>query len=195
MISAESLQGFYRAAGTPPEPPATPGVRFVVLSCMDPRLQPERSLGLSVGDAYVLRNAGGRVSDDTLRSLMVAVSEMGAREVVVIHHTDCALNRFTNQQLRTAVQNDAGADVSTVDFLPFTDLAASVREDVRRISTSPRTPGDVAVVGFVCDTNSGTLQLVVGSPLSQLPMAQTSTAGASPRTTSGAAPPPPPPVV
>jgi carbonic anhydrase len=195
MISAESLQGFYRAAGMPPEPPATPGVRFVVLSCMDPRLQPERSLGLSVGDAYVLRNAGGRVSDDTLRSLMVALSELGAREVVVIHHTDCALNRLTNQQLRTAVQNDAGADVSTVDFLPITDLAASVREDVRRISTSPRTPGDVAVVGFVCDTNLGTLQLVVGSPLSQLPMAQTSTAGASPRTTPGAAPPPPPPVV
>jgi carbonic anhydrase len=182
MISAESLQGFYRPATAPSEQLVTPGVRFVILTCMDPRLHPEQSLGLSVGDAYVLRNAGGRVSDDTLRSLMVALSEQGAREVVVIHHSDCALNRYTNQQLRTAVQGDVGVDVSTVDFLPFTDIAASVRDDVRRISTAPRTPGDVAVVGFTCDTASGTLQLVVGSPLSQLPMAQSATAASTPKT-------------
>jgi len=193
MISAESLQGFYRASGAPPEAPAASGTRFVILSCMDPRLQPERSLGLSVGDAYVLRNAGGRVSDDTIRSLMIALSELGAREVIVIHHSDCALNRYSNQQLRAAVQNDVGADVSTVDFLPITDLAASVREDVRRITSSPRTPGDVAVVGFTCDTASGTLQLVVGSPLSQLPMAQTSTGATAPKTAPAAPPPPPSP--
>ena len=181
MISAESLQSFYRAPGTPPpEQPAGPGVRFVVLTCMDPRLHPEQSLGLSVGDAYVLRNAGGRVSDDTVRSLMIALSQQGAREVVVIHHTDCALSRQTNQTLQAAVKSNVGVDVSTVDFLTFSDLAGSVRDDVTRIARAPQTPGDIAVVGFVCDTNSGILELVVGSPLSQLPAAQT-------------APPPPPP--
>ena len=86
-----------------------------------------------------------------------------------------------------------GADVSNVDFLPITDLAASVREDVRRITSSPRTPGDVAVVGFTCDTTSGTLQLVVGSPLSQLPMAQTSTGATDAKPATSAPPPPPPP--
>ena len=188
MISAESLQRFYQAPGSPLPAPAGSGVRYVILTCMDPRLHPEQSLGLAVGDAFVLRNAGGRVSNDTLRSLMVALSQHQAREVVVIHHTDCALNRLTDQTLRAAVKGDAGIDASTVDFLTFTDLASSVRDDVARIDGSPQIPGDVAVVGFTCDTDSGHLELVVGSPLSQLPAAQT-----GPPPPPGATPTAPPP--
>ena len=172
MISAESLQGFYRPAGASPQRAARRGLRFVILTCMDPRLRPEQSLGLSVGDAYVVRNAGGRVSDDTLRSLMVALSEQGAREVVVIHHSDCAVGRHTNEELRVTVQRDAGVDASRVDFLTFNDIAGSVRDDVARISSCREIPRDVTVVGFTCDTDTGTLQLVVGSPRSQLPAAQ-----------------------
>ena len=173
MISAESLQAFYRAPDAASgATPTGSGARFVILCCMDPRLRPEQSLGLSVGDAYVLRNAGGRVSPDTIRSLLVALSQQGAHEIVVIHHTDCAMSRHTNQDLRAAVSGSVGTDASGVDFLTFSDLAGSVRDDVNTLRASPQIPKTVTVVGFTCDTDSGTVQLVVGSPTSQLPQAQ-----------------------
>jgi carbonic anhydrase len=172
MISAESLRALYRPQPVEPAAPAAPGPRFVVVTCMDRRLRPEESLGLSTGGARVVRNAGGRVSDDVLRSLIVAWSELGAGEFVVVHHTDCALGKQTNEDLQRAVTTASGTDASRLDFLAFTDPERSVRDDVERIRSCEFIPGDVAVVGFLCDTDRGSLQLIVGDRLSQLPFAR-----------------------
>src|SRR2546426_3933936 len=103
--------------------PMPPGRHVAVLTCMDARLDPARALGLEEGDAHVIRNAGGRASDDALRSLAISQQLLGTREVVVIHHTDCGMLTFSNDQLRAKLKADLGADASQVDFLPFSDVA------------------------------------------------------------------------
>ena len=145
-------------AGDLPMPPAR---RLTVLACMDARLHPETFLGLALGDAHVIRNAGGRASDDALRSLVISSRLLGTREFVVIHHTDCGMLTFTNDDLRGRLAAETGADASAIDFLPFADLGESVREDVRRIQSSPFIDRDISVSGFVYDVRSGRLQEVV----------------------------------
>lgn len=110
-----------------------PSTHVAVLTCMDARLHPERFLGLQIGDAHVIRNAGGRASDDAIRSLIISSRLLGTREFLVIHHTDCGMLTFSNDDLRQKLAEEAGADASEIDFLPFADLEESVREDVRRI--------------------------------------------------------------
>ena len=140
---------------------AMPPSRHVsVLVCMDARLHPEKFLGLDEGDAHVIRNAGGRASDDALRSLIISYKLLGTREFVVIHHTDCGMLTFTNDQLRDILRNDLNADASGVDFLPFSDLDESVRQDVQTIRSSPLIPDDISVSGFVFDVKTGRLREV-----------------------------------
>src|SRR5215467_16010686 len=98
-----------------------PARHVAVLTCMDARLHPARFLGLELGDAHVIRNAGGRASDDALRSLAISQQLLGTREVVVIHHTDCGMLTFTDPQLREKIRNDLGTDTDQ-EFLSFTDL-------------------------------------------------------------------------
>src|SRR5258706_16482962 len=117
--------------------PMPPGRKVAVLTCMDARLHPEKFLGLDVGDAHVIRNAGGRASQDALRSLVISERLLGTTEIVVIHHTDCGMLTFTNQQLADKIKQDVGADVDGRDFLPFSDLEQSVRDDVATIRQSP----------------------------------------------------------
>src|SRR4051794_17024023 len=107
---------------------ALPARRLAVLTCMDARLDPARALGLEEGDAHVIRNAGGRATDDAIRSLVISQQLLGTREVLVIHHTDCGMLTFTNEQLRDRLRRELGADAESVDFLPSPDLQASVRE-------------------------------------------------------------------
>ncbi len=145
-------------AGALPMPPAR---RLAILACMDARLNPETFLGLAIGDAHVIRNAGGRASDDALRSLIISQRLLGTREVVVIHHTDCGMLTFTNDDLRQRLAAETGADASAIDFLPFADLDESVREDVRRIQASPFIAQDISVSGYVYDVRSGRLREVV----------------------------------
>lgn len=140
--------------------PGPPAKRLAVLTCMDARLDPLRFLGLDLGDAHVIRNAGGRASDDALRSLVISSHLLGTRECVVIHHTDCGMLTFTNEDLRRRLEEETGEDASSIDFLPFRDLEESVREDVRRIAGSPFIPGDVTVSGFVYDVRTGRLRQV-----------------------------------
>lgn len=140
--------------------PATPGRQVAILTCMDARLDPARFLGLDEGDAHVIRNAGGRASEDAIRSLVISQQLLGTREVVVIHHTDCGMATFTNEQLRDRVRQGLGADASGIDFLPFRDLEESVREDVAAIRDSPLIPKDVQVTGYIYDVRSGRLQPV-----------------------------------
>jgi carbonic anhydrase len=140
--------------------PMPPARNLAVLTCMDARLHPEKFLGLNFGDAHVIRNAGGRASDDAIRSLTISSHLLGTREYVVIHHTDCGMLTFTNEDLQSKLQQDLGADASHVDFLPFSDLEQSVRDDVKRIKESSFVPKDIPVRGFVYDVKTGKLSPV-----------------------------------
>lgn len=140
--------------------PMPPGRKFAVLACMDARLDPARVLGLEEGDAPVIRNAGGRASPDALRSLIISYRLLGTREFLVVHHTDCGMLTFSNEQIREMLANDMGADASAIDFLPFGDLEASVREDVATVRSSPLIPNDIPVSGFIYDVRTGRLAAV-----------------------------------
>src|SRR3954465_13023123 len=107
--------------------PLPPGRKFSVVTCMDARLDPAKFLGLQEGDAHVIRNAGGLVSDDALRSLVISHWLLGTQEALVIAHTGCGMLTFTNDDLRSKLADEAGADASDLDFLPFRDLDDSVR--------------------------------------------------------------------
>jgi carbonic anhydrase len=137
--------------------PASPARRLAVITCMDARLHPEAFLGLDLGDAHVIRNAGGRVSDDALRSLIISSHVLGTNEYLVIHHTDCGLLGTTNEDLRRKLEKETGADASHIDFLPFSELEQSVRDDVSRIEESPLLPDGITVRGFVYDVRTGRL--------------------------------------
>lgn len=135
-----------------------PKRKVAVLTCMDARLDPAKFLGLEEGDAHVIRNAGGRASDDAIRSLTISHELLGTREFVVIHHSDCGMLTFTNEQLREKLENDVGADASDFDFLPFADLEESVRVDVASIRSSPLIPPEIPVSGFVYEVATGRLR-------------------------------------
>ncbi len=155
--------------------PLPPGRHFAILTCMDARLDPAKFAGLSEGDAHVIRNAGGRASDDAIRSLVISYKLLGTREWFVIHHTDCGMELFTNdimgdllsQSLKTASidasgWHDTGAGPGSpegryINWLTIRDLAGSVTEDVQRIRNHPLVPGDIAIYGYIYDVTSGKL--------------------------------------
>ena len=141
--------------------PARPARRLAVLTCMDARFTAHRVLGLQLGDAHVVRNAGGRASDDALRSLAVSAAVLEARHCLVMHHPDCGLHGVTNTDIRARVAEVTGA-TPDLDFLPFGDLEQSVREDVAIMRSSPLFPADYEVTGFVYDVATGRLRLVDG---------------------------------
>ena len=134
--------------------PLPPARRVAIVTCMDARIDPAKALGLNEGDAHVIRNAGGR-AQEALRSLVISERLLGTREVVVIHHTDCGMLTFTDDELREKVRHDLGADASHIAFLPFKDLDESVRLDVAYLRASPLIPADVPVRGFVYDVRTG----------------------------------------
>jgi carbonic anhydrase len=137
--------------------PMPPGRHVAVLVCMDARLDPARFLGLEEGDAHVIRNAGGRASDDAIRSLAISQQLLGTNEVVVIHHTDCGMLTFSNEDLRKKLKQDLNADAEHIDFLPFKDLEQSVRDDVAAIKNSPFLLKNIEVSGFIYDVRTGRL--------------------------------------
>jgi carbonic anhydrase len=148
----------YAAAFDKGSLPMPPRRHVAVVTCMDARLDPAKFLGLQEGDAHVIRNAGGRAAD-AIRSLVISQQLLGTREVVVIHHTDCGMLTFTDDQLRQKLRDDLGAQ-TTAAFLPFSDLEQSVRDDVAAIRTSPLLLKDVPVRGFIYDVRTGRLQEV-----------------------------------
>jgi carbonic anhydrase len=135
--------------------PMPPGRRLAIVTCMDARLDPAKFLGLEVGDAHVIRNAGGLVTDDAVRSLVISHWLLGTEEVAVLAHTDCGMLTFSNDDLRSKLDEKTGADASDVDFKPFSDLEESVRESVRTIRESPLLPDFLGVSGWVYDVRSG----------------------------------------
>ena len=141
--------------------PAAPARGIAVVTCMDARIDPARALGLEIGDAHVIRNAGGRVSDDAIRSLIISITMLGTREVVVIQHTDCGMQTFTNDDMHARLADERGADASHIDFLPFPDVEASVREDVERLRSGPHIGAGITLSGYVYDVATGALTEVV----------------------------------
>src|SRR5712692_4956391 len=137
--------------------PMPPARHVAILTCMDARLHPARFLGLQEGDAHVIRNAGGRASDDAIRSLVISQQLLGTNTVVVIHHTDCGMLTFSNADLRTKLHQELDVNADHIDFLPFKDLEQSVRDDVATIKASPLIPKNVEVSGFIYDVRSGRL--------------------------------------
>ena len=132
---------------------ARPTRGLAILTCMDARLDLFRFLGLEIGDSHILRNAGGRATDDAIRSLVVSSHTLGTREFGVIHHTGCGLEGVDN----AALQAELGTDI---DFLPFDDLEASVRADVERIEACELLPAGRVVWGAVYDVHTGKLEVV-----------------------------------
>lgn len=148
----------YAASFTHGDLPAPPARHVAVVTCMDARLDPASFLGLQNGDAHVIRNAGGR-AEDALRSLAIAQQLLGVREIVVIHHTSCGMLAFTNEQFRRTLRDHLGTETA-MDFLPFTDLEQSVRDDVAIIRASPLLRQDGPVRGFIYDVHTGRLHEV-----------------------------------
>src|SRR3954467_12286142 len=143
---------------------ATPPRRkLAIVTCMDARILPSRAFGLKEGDAHVIRNAGGRARD-ALRSLVISQRLLGTNEIVVIHHTECGMLTFTNRDLHAKVKQDLDADASNIDFLPFSDVEESVREDVAFLLSSPLIPANIGIRGFVYDVRTGKLSEVTFEP-------------------------------
>ena len=166
----------YAASFGPKGSLALPPARgFAILTCMDARLDPAKYAGLSEGDAHVIRNAGGRASDDAIRSLVISYKLLGTREWFVIHHTNCGMEFFTDDVMRGLLANSLetaalGADGFTdvgsgpgsheanyIDWLTITDNAQSVVDDVTRIRRHPLVPSRIPIYGYIYDVTSGRL--------------------------------------
>ena len=161
-----------------------PKRKFAILTCMDARLDPAKFSGLAEGDAHVIRNAGGRASDDAIRSLVISYKLLGTREWFVIHHTNCGMETFTNNTIRnlldksleTAVLEDGNwKDVGEgpgsregeyIDFLTIDNLEQSVIDDVERIRSHPLVPKNIPIYGYIYDVKNG--RLVEVSEASQI---------------------------
>lgn len=164
MLSRDELEANNRrfsAAFTGGQLSSYPARKLVVLTCMDARMDPLRMLGLRDGDAQILRNAGGRVSEDVVRSLILSQQLLGTRHVLVIHHTKCALLNVTNDELRQTLRGTLGTHIVNLDFLPLgPDVAASVREDVARLHDTGVLASDSVVHGYVYDVTTGRITAV-----------------------------------
>ena len=139
-------------------PPAH-GAKVAVVACMDARLDPWRVLGLRNGDAHVIRNAGGIVTDDAIRSVAISQRLLGSTEVILIHHTKCGMQTFTDDEFRTQLVEETGAEPEW-SAGAFTDLDDDVRESIARIKASPFIPRKESVRGFVYDLDTGRLREV-----------------------------------
>jgi carbonic anhydrase len=136
--------------------PMPPGRKFAVVTCMDARLDPARFLGLQIGDAHVIRNAGGLVNDETIRSLVISHHLLGTEEALVVGHTDCGMLTFTNADLHEKL----GPESEGIDFQPFPDVAERVRESVGTIRNHPLLPDSFGASGFVYDVHTGRIEPV-----------------------------------
>ena len=184
----EANQKYVASFGSKGELALPPARHFAILTCMDARLDPAQYAGLSEGDAHVIRNAGGRASDDAIRSLIISYKLLGTSEWFVIHHSNCGMEFFTDEVIRGLLQSsletaelgpdgfrDVGrgpgsAEGNYVDWLTITDNEQSVVDDVARIRHHPLVPGRIPIFGFIYDVSTGALVEVpeatkVGAPI------------------------------
>ena len=165
-----------------------PARRFAILTCMDARLDPARYAGLAEGDAHVIRNAGGRASDDAIRSLVISHKLLGTCEWFVIHHTDCGMATFTEDTIRkllatsldtATLESDGWVDTgegpgsgeaSYIDWLTFEEVGPSVVDDIKRIRRHPLVPNDIPIYGYLFDVATGSLNEVPGAAQAGAPI-------------------------
>jgi carbonic anhydrase len=159
LANAESYAATFDK-GALPLPPAK---HVAVVACMDARLNPYGLLGLSEGDAHVIRNAGGVVTADELRSLAISQRLLGTTEIILIHHTGCGMLTFTDDQFRTAIENEVGIRPPWAAEA-FADLDEDVRQSIRRIQADPFIPVKDSVRGFVYEVETGKLREVTLTP-------------------------------
>jgi carbonic anhydrase len=139
--------------------PMPPGQSVAVVACMDARLDPARALGLEEGDAHVIRNAGGVITDDVIRSLVISQRLLGTTEIVLIHHTDCGMLTFNDDDVKQQIEEDTGIRPPFA-LEAFPDLERDVRQSFARINASPFIPHRDAVRGFIYDVATGALREV-----------------------------------
>jgi carbonic anhydrase len=140
--------------------PLPPAKKVAVVACMDARLNVYGALGLSEGDAHVIRNAGGVVTDDEIRSLAISQRLVGTEEIILIHHTDCGMLTFKDDEFKRAIQDEVGIKPEWAAE-SFTDLDEDVRQSIARIKASPFVPLKDSIRGFVYDVTTGALREVV----------------------------------
>ena len=146
----------YRDAFDAADLQVRPLQHLAILTCMDSRYTSQGVLGLSLGDAHVVRNAGGRVTEDVVRSLAISAALLGTRACIVIHHTDCGLLGRSDEELRDRVATASGAR-APFGFLGFADLEQSVRDDVAALRSIPYFPPEYEILGFTYDVRTGRL--------------------------------------
>jgi carbonic anhydrase len=139
--------------------PMPPAKQVAIVTCMDARLSPYVMLGLSEGDAHVIRNAGGVITDDEIRSLVISQRLLGTREVMLIHHTDCGMLTFSDDEVKSQIQEEVGIK-PLFALESFTDLEEDVRQSIRRIEASPFIPHKDSVRGFIYEVETGRLREV-----------------------------------
>ncbi len=139
--------------------PVPPQKRVAIVACMDARLDPARALGLEEGDAHVIRNAGGVVTDDVIRSLVISQRLLGTREVMLIHHTDCGMLTFKDDDLKAQIERETGIR-PPFSFEAFANLEEDLRQSVRRLKASPFIPFKENIRGFIYDVKTGRLHEV-----------------------------------
>lgn len=177
----EANSAYAAAFGQKSELALPPARGFAILTCMDARLDPAKYAGLSEGDAHVIRNAGGRASDDAIRSLVISYKLLGTKEWFVIHHSNCGMEFFTDEVIRGLLANsletaalgeqgfyDVGtgpgsAEAKYIDWLTISDQAQSVTEDVQRIKNHPLVPAGIPVYGYIYDVKTGRLVEIPGA--------------------------------
>ncbi|MDX1657460.1 MAG: carbonic anhydrase [Nitriliruptorales bacterium] len=137
---------------------APPTRQLAVLTCMDARLDPLRDLGIELGEAHVIRNAGGRATDDALRSLLLSWHTLGTREVLIVHHTTCGVRTDDEDALRSRLEETTGASLDDVILHTFDDDEQAVRDDVATITSSPFAPPDLVVRGALHDLAAGEIR-------------------------------------
>lgn len=138
--------------------PAPPALGLAVVTCKDARLMVEPMLGLNQGDAHIIRNAGGIVTEDVIRSLVISHYMLSAQEFMIINHTQCGLMTFTDEELRARVQEATGtASVTPSSFHTFSDIEANVHHQVQKVKSHPWIPATIPVRGFVYDVHTGLL--------------------------------------
>ena len=151
----------YAAAFVDTGMPGQAAKGLAVVTCMDSRIDPLKMLGLKPGEAKILRNAGGRVTDDVLRTLVLATHLLGVDRVLVVEHTDCKMASATDEQVHQTIYEASGIDTRSLEFRTMDDQLTSLRGDVQRVCSSPYLPKDTVVGGFLYDVRSGRLKQVV----------------------------------
>ena len=141
--------------------PLPPALKVAVVACMDARVMPSYILGINEGDAHVIRNAGGVITDDEIRSLAISQRLLGTEEITLIHHTDCGMLTFTDDDFREQIEKDTGVKPQWAPE-SFKDLEQDVRQSIARIKSSPFIPHTDSVRGFIYEVETGRLREVTG---------------------------------